>query len=154
MELESGRVDCGDPRLCLLRYELPVWPLCRYKSHACRGRVCGICRRLDRSNLATIARAKPLWATALFICVGLPGVMTLAQVGVHRLAKTPHQSAGLVTSLCFAAFAAAYTWFAMRQGAMLGGSDATTVRDDLKALPRISWEFLLLAPRQLRAWFK
>jgi hypothetical protein len=98
--------------------------------------------------------SKPLWATALFICVALPGLMTLAQVGIHRLAKTPHQSAGLATSLCFAAFTAAYTWFAMRQGAMLGGSDATTVRDDLKAIPRISWDFLLLSPRQLSAWFK
>src|SRR3978361_877360 len=38
-----------------------------------------------------LRRAKPLWATALLICIGLPGLMTLVQLGVHRFARTPHQ---------------------------------------------------------------
>jgi len=101
-----------------------------------------------------LRRAKPLWATAILICLGLPGLMTLAQAGVHHLAKTPHQGAGLITSLCFAAFAAAYSWFAMRQGAMLGGREATTVWHDVQSLPRISVDFFLIAPRKMWALFR
>ncbi len=96
-----------------------------------------------------LRRAKPLWATALLICVGLPVAMTLAQVAVHHIAGTPHQGVGLILSLCFAMLAASYCWYAMRRGAMLGGVDATTVRHDLQTLPRISLDFLLLAPRYL-----
>ena len=93
--------------------------------------------------------AKPLWATALLICIGLPGLMTLAQVVIHHFAGTPHQSGGLFVSLCFAMLTASSSWYAMRCGAMLGGSEATTVWHDLQWLPRISLDFILLAPRQL-----
>jgi hypothetical protein len=98
-----------------------------------------------------LRRAKPLWATALFVCAVLPAIMILAQLGVHHLAKTPHQSAGLTASFCLAAVAAAYSWYAMRHGAMLGGIDETTVRHDLRSLPGISMDFLLVAPRQMVA---
>lgn len=60
--------------------------------------------------------ARPLWATGLLICLGLPTLMTLAQLAVHHFAKTPHQSGGVIVSLCFAALAAAYSWYAMRRG--------------------------------------
>jgi hypothetical protein len=96
-----------------------------------------------------LRRARPLWATAVLICIALPGLMTLAQLAIHHFAGTPHQSSGLLISLCFAAFTASYSWYAMRCGAMLGGTEATTVRHDLQSLPRISLDFLLLAPRHL-----
>ena len=96
-----------------------------------------------------LRRAKPLWATALLICIGLPGVMTLAQAALHHFAGTPHQSGGLLVSLCFAMLTASYSWYAMRCGVMLGGTEATTVWHDLHSLPRISLNFLLLAPRYL-----
>lgn len=73
-----------------------------------------------------LRRARPLWATALLICIGLPGFMTLGQVAIHQFAGTPHQSGGLPISLCFAALTASYSWYAMRCGAMLGGTEATT----------------------------
>lgn len=98
--------------------------------------------------------AKPLWATALLLCLGLPGLMTLAQAVVHHYAGTPHQSGGFLVSLGFAALTALYSWYAMRQGAMLGGAEATTVQHDLQSLPRISLDLVLLAPRHLRARLK
>ena len=96
-----------------------------------------------------LRRARPLWATALLVCIALPGVMTLAQAGVHHLAGTQHESAGLTVSFLLAAFAAAYTWFAMRRGALLGGIDQTSVSHDLRALPRITLDFLWVIPRLL-----
>lgn len=101
-----------------------------------------------------LRRARPLWATALLLCVALPGIMTLAQFGVHHLAKTEHPSTGLFVSFCLAALAAAYTWYAMRHGAMLGGIDQTTVRHDLRSLPRITLNFLLAGPRWIGSKLK
>jgi hypothetical protein len=96
-----------------------------------------------------LRRAKPLWATALLVWLVLPGLMTLAQWGVHRIARTPHLTGGLVVSCSLAALASAFTWYAMRQGAMLGGVDETTVGHDLAALPGITLSFLLVIPRLL-----
>jgi hypothetical protein len=98
-----------------------------------------------------LRRARPLWATALLVCAGLPAAMLIAQLGLHRLAGTPHQSAGVIASFCLSAGAAAYTWYAMRHGAMLGGIDETTVGHDLRSMPGISLNFLLLIPRALAA---
>lgn len=101
-----------------------------------------------------LRKAKPLWATALVVWFGLPGLMLLAQAGVHRVVHTPHLSGGLVASFLLAALAAAFTWYAMRHGAMLGGVDETTVRHDLQALPSITLNFLLAGPRYLKAIFQ
>lgn len=98
-----------------------------------------------------LRRAKPLWATAIFVCLALPALMTVAQFGVHILARTPHQSSGIVVSFCLATLAAAFTWYAMRHGALLGGNDETTVREDMHALPQICAGFALSVPRWIAA---
>ena len=98
-----------------------------------------------------LRRAKPLWATALLVWAGLPAIMVLAQLGVHHMARTPHQSGGVLTSFFLGGIAAAYSWYAMRHGAMLGGIDETTVRHDLRSLPGISLDFVLALPRLVSA---
>ena len=55
-----------------------------------------------------LRKAKPLWATAILVWAGLPGIMILAQFGVHRIAGTPNLGAGLVTSFCLAAVTSAF----------------------------------------------
>ena len=91
--------------------------------------------------------AKPAWATAGLICLALPGLMILAQFGVHRLAHTPHVGAGMLVSFGGSALAAAFSLFAMRRGCLLGGNDSTSIRHDIEALPRITLEFVLNLPR-------
>jgi len=98
-----------------------------------------------------LRRAEPLWATALLVWAGLPGVMLLAQLAVHHLARTPHRGGGLLGSFCLSVVASAFTWYAMRRGALLGGDDQTPVLHDVKALPGISLDFVLAIPRALRA---
>jgi hypothetical protein len=97
-----------------------------------------------------LRRAKPLWATALVVWIGLPGTMLLVQVAIHRIAGTPHLGGGLVISFCLAALASAFSWYAMRQGAMLGGIDQTTITHDLSVLPGIAFGVLLVIPRLLK----
>jgi hypothetical protein len=75
--------------------------------------------------------------------------MLLTQSGVHRLAHTPHLSGGLVLSFCLSAVSAAFSWYAMRNGAMLGGSDETTILHDIEVLPKIFLGFLLAIPRMV-----
>jgi peptidoglycan/LPS O-acetylase OafA/YrhL len=101
-----------------------------------------------------LRKAKPLWATALLICVGLPATFILAQLGIHHIAKTQHQSSGIVASALLGGLAAAYSWYAMRHGAMLGGTDETTIRHDMQVLPRITAGFLLVLPRALIAGYR
>jgi hypothetical protein len=93
-----------------------------------------------------LRRAEPVWATAAVVWIGMPGVMLLAQSGVHRLANTPHLSGGLVLSFCLSAISAAFSWYAMRHGAMLGGAQETTIAHDLESLPKILLDFLIAAP--------
>jgi hypothetical protein len=96
-----------------------------------------------------LRNAEPLWETAAVVWIGMPGVMLLAQSGVHRLAHTPHLSGGLVLSFCLSAVSAAFSWYAMRNGAMLGGSDETTILHDIEVLPKIFLGFLLAIPRMV-----
>ena len=96
-----------------------------------------------------LRKAEPLWATALVVWAGLPGLMLLAQIGVHRLARTPHLSGGLTASFFLSAFASAFTGYAMRRGSMLGGVDQTSIAHDMKTLPGVSLDFFLALPRLL-----
>jgi hypothetical protein len=93
-----------------------------------------------------LRNAGPLWATAAVVWVGLPGVMLLTQSAIHRLAHTPHLSGGLVLSFFVSAISAAFSWYAMRHGAMLGGSEETTILHDIEVLPKILLDFLFAGP--------
>ena len=101
-----------------------------------------------------LRNAEPLWATAAVVWLGLPGMMLLAQSGVHRLAHTPHLSGGLLLSFLVSAISAAFSWYAMRHGAMLGGSDETTVLHDIEVLPKILLNFLLAGPTVLTSFLR
>jgi hypothetical protein len=49
--------------------------------------------------------SQPVWETAAIVCLGLPALMMVAQLGVHRAAHTPHVGVGV------------FSWYAMRHGA-------------------------------------
>ena len=98
-----------------------------------------------------LRRANPLWATIGVVWLGMPALMVLAQFGLHRAVHTPHLTGGLVFSFCFTALASAFSWYAMRHGAMLGGIDQTTIRHDVHSLPAIAADFLMAAPRAIKA---
>jgi hypothetical protein len=93
--------------------------------------------------------SQPVWETAAIVCLGLPVLMVVAQLGVHRAAHTPHVGAGVLASFCFAAVSSAFSWYAMRHGALLGGTDSTSFVHDVRSLPRIALDFVLAVPRTL-----
>jgi MFS-type transporter involved in bile tolerance (Atg22 family) len=91
--------------------------------------------------------AKPIWATALIVWLGMPLGMLLAQFGVHKLARTPHMGTGLTVSFIFAAIASSFSWYAMRHGALLGGDASTSLVHDVRHLPRIILNYVTAGPR-------
>jgi hypothetical protein len=66
----------------------------------------------------------------------------------HHTARTPHVEPGVLASFCFASVSSAFSWYAMRQGTLLGGTDSTSLVDDVLSLPGITVSFALpfLAP--------
>ncbi len=90
-----------------------------------------------------LRNVRPLWATALTVWLGMPALMLVAQLEVHRLGGTAHVRAGLISSFVFAAIASGFTWFAMRRGVLLVGPGDDSVAHDLRAMPRIVGEFVL-----------
>ena len=91
----------------------------------------------------------PVRETAAIVCLGLPALMVVAQLGVDRAAHTPHVGAGVLASFCFAATSSAFNCYAMRHGALLGGTDRTSLLHDLRSLPGITLNFALAIPRTL-----
>jgi len=93
--------------------------------------------------------AQPAWKTALVVWLAMPFAMLLAQFGVHRMAGTPHLGTGLIASFCFAAIASSFSWYAMRQGVLLGGDAETSLYHDVRHLPRVILNYILVVPRAL-----
>jgi hypothetical protein len=94
-----------------------------------------------------VRHARPVWATALLVWVGLPAVMLAAQFGVHRLGGTPHMRSGLIASFVFASIASGFTWYAMRRGALLAGDEGMTLLEEARHMPHVVWGFVLAGPR-------
>jgi hypothetical protein len=53
--------------------------------------------------------SRPVWATAAVVCLGLPALIVVAQLGVHHTARTPHVGAGVLASFCFASVSSAFS---------------------------------------------
>jgi hypothetical protein len=93
--------------------------------------------------------SQPVLATAAVVCLGLPALMVMAQLGVHHAARTPHVGAGVLVSFCLASVSTAFSWYAMRHGSLLGGADSTTIAHDIVNLPGITVNFVTSVPRAL-----
>jgi hypothetical protein len=91
-----------------------------------------------------VRKARPLWATMIFVWAVLPVAMLVAEYAVHRLSGTPHLRTGLIASFAIAAISSGFTWYAMHRGLMLAGDQSTTVADDLRHLPGVALDFAML----------
>jgi hypothetical protein len=98
--------------------------------------------------------SQPVLATASVVCLGLPALMVMAQLGIHHAARTPHVGAGVLVSFCLASVSTAFSWYAMRHGSLLGGAESTTIAHDMASLPRITLSFVTSVPRALIHHFR
>jgi hypothetical protein len=93
--------------------------------------------------------AQPPWATFTFVCLFMPLLLLITQTAVHRAAGTRYLGTGLIVSFCFASIASAFSWYAMRRGVLLGGADSTSLDHDIRKLPRVVLDFILVIPRAI-----
>jgi hypothetical protein len=92
---------------------------------------------------------RPIAATALIVWLAMPAGMLAAEAAVHHLFGTPHLRVGLTASFALASVASGFGWFAQRRGIMLAGCAKDTVANDLRALPGVAVDFMLVLPRAI-----
>ena len=101
-----------------------------------------------------LSASQTVLATASVVCLGLPALMVMAQLGIHHAARTPHVGAGVLVSFCLASVSTAFSWYAMRHGSLLGGAESTTIAHDIANMPGITLSFVTSVPRALIHHFR
>jgi hypothetical protein len=109
--------------------------------------VCTLTAGFYAALVQVIRNMQPLWLTATFITLILPALAQLIEYGAHRFVGTPHRVAVVYVSTAISATTALFNWYAMRRGTLLVGNERTPLASDLRNLPRLIGNFLLLPVR-------
>jgi hypothetical protein len=119
-----------------------------------RSSLCCLAAGLIGAISQRLRASRPVWATAAVVSLALPALTLTAQLGVHRIAHTPHLGAGGLATFCFASASSAFSWYAMRHGALLGETDTTSLVHDIRNLLGITVSFAVAIPRALFRYFR
>ncbi len=84
---------------------------------------------------------KPEWRATLTAMVLLPLVSHSLELFIHWLRETPKLAVSILASACFTTISTAYNLFAMRNGALIVGQEAKSLREDLRRTPGIVVKF-------------
>jgi len=103
------------------------------------------------SVIQRVRDARPVWATGLTVWLGVPVVLLTIQSAVHHAFGTPHIKTGLIVSFIMAAFGSGFNWYAQRRGVLVTGLESQG--GDLKKMPRVIFDFLLVLPRKVSLFF-
>jgi hypothetical protein len=63
------------------------------------------------------------------------------------MARTPELGASMQASVALSVLSTVFSLFAMRRGVMIVGDGSLSFGDDLKRLPRLVLDFILVPPR-------
>jgi len=97
-------------------------------------------------------KARPIWAANLTVMLFLPILQHSIEYCVHVLRGTPKLLPSMLASICFTAVTTLFNLYAMRQGALVVGSEADSVLSDLKRMPRLILGFVSAGPIALYSW--
>jgi hypothetical protein len=90
---------------------------------------------------------KPVWLVATVITVVLPIAGQILEYTAHVWHRTPHRVVAVIVSSVLGAISSLFNWYAMKQGALLTGSEQSSFGSDLRRIPLLIYRFLLLGPR-------
>jgi hypothetical protein len=93
------------------------------------------------------AGAEPRWAAALGATALLPGLAHCAELAAHWMARTPELGDSMRASVALSVLSTFFSLFAIRRGVMIVGRGSLSFGDDLKRLPRLVFDFVLVPPR-------
>lgn len=86
-------------------------------------------------------RVEPPRAAMMAAMIVLPTVGHGLELLVHWLRGTPNLSASIGVSIFFTVFSTSFNLFAMRQGALITGSNSTSLWQDLRRMPALLGAF-------------
>lgn len=93
--------------------------------------------------------ARPVWAATLTVMVLLPTLNHTLEFALHWFSGTPQLKTALLASVLVSLCSACFNLFAMRRGVLLVGADRRSLLSDLRLLPNVVAEFLLVLPLAL-----
>ena len=79
--------------------------------------------------------ADPAWTAGLIVMFLLPLVSHSVELCVHLLRGTPNIFGSVAASVAFTALSTLFNLYAMRRGALVVGSGASSVGEDLRRMP-------------------
>jgi hypothetical protein len=87
--------------------------------------------------------AEPQWAAELLLAGILPLLFQIGDLFFHAALGTRVFHTGMIASAVFTALAAAFNLYIMRRGAMLVGEEERPFMQDISAMPRLIFLFVL-----------
>jgi hypothetical protein len=99
--------------------------------------------------IESFRRAHPPWAANAVVMVMAPAINHSLELTLHWVMGTERLATSVTASITLSAFSAIFNLFAMRRGALIVGDERRSLLDDLKAMPRIVFEFFAAIPRAL-----
>ena len=93
--------------------------------------------------------ARPVWAATLTVMLLLPTLNHTLEFALHWLNGTPQLKTALLASILVSLCSACFNLFAMRRGVLLVGAERRSLLSDLRLLPNVVAEFLLVLPLAL-----
>jgi hypothetical protein len=95
--------------------------------------------------------AEPPWAATLTVALLLPFANHSLEFLVHWMRGTRKLVPSIIASVCFTALSSVFNFYAMRRGALVVGEGRRSLLHDLRSMPRLVLDFILIIPRQIRA---
>jgi hypothetical protein len=109
---------------------------------------CAISAGFYGAIVQTLRDAEPQWLTGVFLTLVVPAAFQGLEYGLHRFRGTPHLRLVEFASIVVSAVSALFNWYAMRQGTFLVGEEGRSLGGDLRRLPRLLFDFVVLLPRR------
>jgi len=97
--------------------------------------------------IQTLRDAQPLWLTAIFLTVVVPGVFQVFEAYLHWSRGTPHWQIAEAVSIVASALSSLFNWYAMRRGTFLVGAEGKKFGSDLRRFPGLLLTFVTFLPR-------
>jgi len=99
----------------------------------------------------SFCESEPPWAATLAVAVFLPFANHSLEFLIHWMRGTRQLVPSILLSVCFTLVSTLFNFYAMRRGALVVGEGRRSLAQDLRSMPRLFLEFILVIPRGIRA---
>ncbi len=93
--------------------------------------------------------AQPAWAATMTVMALVPAVNHTLEYLLHYASGAKRIAAGVAASISLSILSAVFNLFAMRRGVLIVGDERASLIDDLRRMPRVVFDFVLVIPRAL-----